>query len=168
MVRVTVKSVEADLPLHREIFYSGPGIGIGARLLAGLIAGGCLALLLIAAHLQPSRQGVATHRALGLPECQFMEHTGLPCISCGMTTSFSWFVRGNLAASLYVQPMGAVLAALCCCTVWVGFYILATGRPVHRLLRLFPGRYLYLPLLFFALAAWGWKIFIHLSGHDGW
>lgn len=85
-----------------------------------------------------------------------------------MTTSFAWFVRGNFVASLYVQPMGAVLAALCCCMVWIGLYILVTGRPVYRLLELFPNRYLYVPLLALALAAWGWKIFIHLSGRDGW
>ena len=85
-----------------------------------------------------------------------------------MTTSFSWFVRGNLAASIYVQPMGALLAFLTCCGVSVGFYIALTGRPVYQLLSLINARYIFVPLLTIGLLAWAWKIFIHLSGHDGW
>jgi hypothetical protein len=84
-----------------------------------------------------------------------------------MTTSFAWFVRGNLLASLYVQPMGTVLAALCCGAVWAGLYVVATGRPVYRLVALAPG-YLVISMLALAIAAWGWKIFLHLSGHDVW
>jgi hypothetical protein len=139
-----------------------------ARLLALGIAAGCLSLLVTAARLQPSRTGTDTHRGLGMPACEFMRRTGIPCPSCGMTTSFAWFVRGKLAASLYVQPTGTLLAALACCTVWVGLYVAITGRPVYRLFGLTSGRYLYMPVLVFALAAWGWKILIHLSGHDGW
>jgi hypothetical protein len=85
-----------------------------------------------------------------------------------MTTSFSWFARGNIAASLYVQPMGTLLAALTCATIWIGLYVAITGRPVYRLFGLASGRYLYMPLLVMGLAAWGYKILIHLSGHDGW
>jgi hypothetical protein len=124
--------------------------------------------MVIAAALPPSHQGLATHRLLGLRECSFLVTTGIPCPSCGMTTSFAWFARGNLAASIYVQPMGALLALLCCCGAWGGLYIAITGRPVHRLLRLVPGRYTLWPLLGLGLAAWAWKIYLHLSGHDGW
>jgi hypothetical protein len=138
------------------------------RLISAGFALGCLAVLGLAAYLPPSHAGVATHRQLGLPECSLLQRTGLPCPSCGMTTSFSWFVRGNLAASLYVQPMGALLAFLTCCGVSVGFYIALTGRPVYQLLSLIPARYIFVPLLTLGLLAWAWKIFIHLSGHDGW
>jgi hypothetical protein len=31
-----------------------------------------------------------------------------------------------------------------------------------------PGRTLLIALLSFAIAAWAYKIAIHLSGHDGW
>jgi hypothetical protein len=141
---------------------------IWGRLLALAIALSCLAVLLTAARLPPSHAGFGSHQALGLHGCQFLERTGLPCPSCGMTTSFTWFVRGNLAASLYVQPMGALLAALCCCTVWVGLYVAITGRPVYRMLQRIPAKLVMMPALGFALAAWAWKIFIHLSGHDGW
>jgi hypothetical protein len=85
-----------------------------------------------------------------------------------MTTSFAWFVRGNIAASFYVQPMGCVLAVLTVVTFWTGLYIAATGRAAYRLILFIPARYYVLPLLGWALAAWGWKIFIHTSGIDGW
>jgi hypothetical protein len=141
---------------------------VRGRLAALGIAAGCLMPLIIAAMLPPSPNGFATHTQLGLQQCAFLERTGLPCPSCGMTTSWAWFVRGNLAASLYVQPMGTVLAVIAVACVWVGLYIAITGRPVYRLLRLLPGRYYFVPLLSFAILAWGWKIFIHLAGLDGW
>jgi hypothetical protein len=143
-------------------------LNAGARLLAALIGLACLGVLVIAASLPPRADGFGTHLALGLPECGFLQRTGLPCPACGMTTSFAWFVRGNVAASLYVQPMGTALAALCGLTVWAGAYIAITGRPLHWLIATAPPRYFAGPLLVLAVMAWGWKIFIHLHGIDGW
>ncbi len=85
-----------------------------------------------------------------------------------MTTSFAWFVRGNLLASLYVQPMGLLLAVLCAMTFWSSLYIALTARPAHRLLARVPLRYSLWPALGLALAAWGWKIWLHARGIDGW
>src|SRR5262245_22992061 len=45
-------------------------------------------------------RSMATHRQLGLPPCTFMEVTGVPCPSCGMTTSFALLIRGDVANSL--------------------------------------------------------------------
>lgn len=85
-----------------------------------------------------------------------------------MTTSWAWATRGNFAASVYVQPMGTILALLAAACVWGGGYIAISGRPAHRLLRMLPARYTLFPLLLLAVLAWGWKIFIHLNGYDGW
>ena len=85
-----------------------------------------------------------------------------------MTTSWAWFVRGNLTASLYVQPMGTVLALIAVWCVWAGLYVAATGKPVYRLLRVVPGQFYCVPLVALAIMAWGWKIYIHLAGRDGW
>jgi len=85
-----------------------------------------------------------------------------------MTTSFAWFVRGRLLHSLWVQPMGTVLALLACLTFWAALYVGVTGKPIARLMRMVPSRYYLTPLLTFALLAWAWKIFIHLRGIDGW
>ena len=138
------------------------------RLGALAVALGCLTPLIIAACLRPSPDGYGSHTALGLASCQFMQRTGLPCPSCGMTTSWTWFARGNLQASFYVQPMGTVLAAMTACCFWGALYCAFTGRPVYQVLRVIPSRYYFVPLLTFAILAWGWKIFIHLTGRDGW
>jgi hypothetical protein len=137
-------------------------------MLAAMIGVIFLTVLLIAVRLHPSPTGMATHTEMGFGECQFLQRTGLPCPSCGMTTSFSWFVRGNVSASFYVQPMGFVLALLTTAGAWTCLYIAITGKPAHRLVRLIPSRYYLLPLLSFAVIAWGWKMFIHLQGIDGW
>src|SRR3954453_9805228 len=82
------------------------------RLFAFAVAMGCLGVLVIAAKLNPSGTGLGSHRQLGLKECQFEAQTGVPCPTCGRTTSFADFVRGQIFASLWVQPMGTVLALI--------------------------------------------------------
>ena len=138
------------------------------RAIAFLTAALCATLFILAAVATPSETGVGTHQTLGLNRCQFLQSTGLPCPSCGMTTSFAWFVRGNLVASFYVQPMGCVVAILAAMTFWAALYVGFTGKPAYLLLNFVPRRYTLLPLLLFGTAAWGWKIFIHLHGIDGW
>jgi len=128
----------------------------------------CLALLVVAAGLKPSPNGLGTHRGMGLEGCTFLSTTGLPCPSCGMTTSFAWFARGNIVASAYVQPMGMLLAAACAAWFWIALYTAITGRPVYRLIRYVPGRYWIMPVLGLAVLAWLWKMFIHVRGLDGW
>ena len=143
-------------------------LGFWARLLAAGVSAACLSVLILAARMPPSPTGFGSHQSLGLNPCQFLESTNLPCPSCGMTTSFAWFARGNLVASAYVQPMGAALAAITAASVWGGLYVALSGRPAYRLLRLVPGRYYLLPLLALAVLGWGWKILIHLNRLDGW
>jgi hypothetical protein len=85
-----------------------------------------------------------------------------------MTTSFTYFVRGQLLASFYVQPMGMLLALSATFAFWAGLYIALTGRPAHRLLRFVPAQYYLLPIFTLTVLAWAWKIWIHVSGRDGW
>jgi hypothetical protein len=80
-----------------------------------VIALGIVALFAIAMYLDPYRDGHVwqqeTHTQLGLPECNFMKLTKLPCPSCGMSTSFALFVRGDLWNSLSANAVGTTLAA---------------------------------------------------------
>lgn len=158
----------SDVPLIFSPRIEPVAVGIWGRILSLIISAACLGLMITAARLAPSPTGMGTHTQLGLDQCQFALRTGLPCPSCGMTTSFAWFARGNFPASFYIQPMGAMLALSAIVTFWAGLYIALTGRSVYRLLALGPSRY-YVPLFMaLAVAAWAWKIFIHLQGIDGW
>jgi hypothetical protein len=138
------------------------------RVTAGLVAAAMFGVLAIAVSLRPSPKGIGTHEGMGFHGCDFLTRTGLPCPSCGMTTSFAWFVRGNWIASFYVQPMGFVLAIITGTVFWAALYIALTGRPIQRLLRQMNGAWMIAALMGFGIAAWAWKIFIHLRGMDGW
>jgi hypothetical protein len=132
-----------------------------------LIGVACLSVLGTAAALTPSHNGMGTHEALGLNACQFLQRTGIPCPSCGMTTAFSLVMHGRVLSAAYVQPFGALLAFAAIVAVWVAGYVAVTGRPVYRMAKVVGWERWILPALLLATAAWGWKIVIHVTGHDG-
>jgi hypothetical protein len=166
--RRRVRAVDATAPLIYSPIPGTSRLSVGGRALALLIAITCLAILVTAALLTPSPTGEGTHQNMGFQSCQFLRTTNVPCPTCGMTTSTSWFARGNWLASFYVQPMGFLFALFTAATFWGALYIAISGRPSYRLLRHLPMRHALLWLMAFAIAAWGWKIFIRLKGIDGW
>lgn len=81
-----------------------------------LLAVWCLLLIVvlgIAVWLPPDPRGFGTHQGLGLPPCTFRATLNIPCPSCGFTTSFSHFVRGEWILSANANPAGFGLAFLC-------------------------------------------------------
>jgi hypothetical protein len=84
--------------------------GVLVVLALGLIAIFGIALILnpYDADGQPLR--METHRQLGLPPCNFKVLTGMPCPSCGMTTSFALLMHGDLLGSLRANAVGTLLA----------------------------------------------------------
>ena len=77
-----------------------------------------LAVFAVAIWLNPynddgSPRSMATHRQMGLPPCTFFATTGLPCPSCGMTTSFALLMHGDLVNSLRANAVGTLLAGFC-------------------------------------------------------
>jgi hypothetical protein len=152
-------------------------VGICGRLLALVLAATAMGMLVTAVLIKPSPDGVGTHRQIRYlsptrdnpPPCELLRITGIPCPTCGMTTSYAHFVRGNWLASLYVQPMGFLLALATGAFFWACLVIAATGAPLHRLLaQTRAGVFWITAIIGFAIAAWGWKIFIHLAHMDGW
>lgn len=51
-----------------------------------------------------------THRQLGLPPCTIKQIYDIPCPSCGMTTSFSLLMHGDVWNSLKANFAGTALA----------------------------------------------------------
>jgi hypothetical protein len=127
-----------------------------------------MGVLILAHHLTPSPTGVETHLQMQFQRCEFLQRTGLPCPTCGMTTSFSHFAHGNWLASFYVQPMGFLLALACGACFWACLHMALTGAPLHHLLRQVKMVRFIVIFMGFGIAAWGWKILIHLNGWDGW
>lgn len=91
-----------------------PILGRGPRLGLLSVGLGLVIVFVIACRLNPYENGqplrLATHQQLGLPPCTFKEVTGYPCPSCGMTTSFSLLVRGDVVNSLRANAVGTLLA----------------------------------------------------------
>ena len=85
---------------------------------------GLLGLLAVALWLEPDPRGFGTHQQLGLPPCTFSTIFGFRCPSCGMTTSWSHTVRGQLLAAAQANTGGVMLALL---AISVGPWLLVSG-----------------------------------------
>jgi hypothetical protein len=75
-----------------------------------------IAVFLVAIYLDPyagdegEPRRMGTHMQLGLPDCNFKVLTGVPCPSCGMTTSFSYVMHADVWNSLQSNFAGTALA----------------------------------------------------------
>lgn len=127
------------------------------------LAGG-LGVLALAAYLDPKGRAYGTHADLFLTgPCGMLVMTGLPCPTCGMTTSFAYFMRGQWLRAAYVQPAGFLLALGTVVTAIVAAWALVRGRwPTLGLWRVSPYR-LFLGLLVVLLGAWVFKIVTGLA-----
>jgi hypothetical protein len=135
-----------------------------ARVAALFVAAAAAAPLVVAVGLVPSASGMGTHRQLGLPSCTWPAFFGIPCVTCGMTTSFAHAVRGQWVAAFVAQPAGLLLASLAALTVVIAAWVAVSGRPVHRFLRpLARGRTALVAVALLVLG-WGWKIAMTRGG----
>lgn len=93
------------------------------RFTAALIflAGG--SLLVVPFFLTPAVSGFGTHTQLGLPPCWFRVWIGLPCPTCGLTTSLTHLLQGNLSAALQAHLLGPLVHTLLCVIVLISLAI---------------------------------------------
>lgn len=84
----------------------------------------------LAVSLAPNPAGFGTHQQLGLPPCSFQTMFGIPCPSCGMTTSFSHFVRGQWLRAAAANLGGLLLAIVSMVMVPWSFWSAAQGEMV--------------------------------------
>jgi hypothetical protein len=83
-----------------------------------------VALLVTARILTPDDRGYGTHQQLGLQPCTFQLIFHRPCPACGMTTAWSWLLRGRIGRAMAVNAGGAMLAGL---SVVAAAWLLASG-----------------------------------------
>ncbi len=130
------------------------------RLFLALFAFGGAAVLTVAILLKPAVAGHGTHQSMGLPPCSFLTITGLPCLSCGMTTSFAHTVRGEISSALAAQPFGAFLAMMTMLCVPLFLAAALSGRSVSGPAGRLPWNKIGPVLLVGLFAAWGYKILV--------
>ena len=137
---------------------------VNRRILAGVVALPCIAVLGVAAWLTPSFNGLGTHEQLHLPPCGWIAMMDMPCPTCGMTTAFAHAAHGHLLASFLAQPMGFLLALATAMTLLVCLHTAITGArtagALQRLWRPYSG-WMIAGLI---VAAWMYKI----ASYKGW
>ena len=89
--------------------------------------------------------------------CGFEQKYGLPCPTCGITTSILAFAQGKIFESFYIQPAGALL---CCVLVVIAFFtfLISVFGVYFRFLRHFVAevkiKYIILALIIIIAAGW--------------
>lgn len=142
----------------------GVHAGVAGRVGAAAIALACVALLVTAAWLRPDERGHGTHTQLGLPPCGFENATGLPCLTCGMTTAFSLAADGRLVSALRVQPMGALLAVSVAVLLLLCGYAAASGLNLRPLASALTQAPVLITLAGVLIAAWAYKMMLAMAG----
>ncbi len=70
---------------------------------------GWLFVTLVGLLLKPDAQGHGTHQALGLPPCPSVLLLDRPCPGCGLTTSWTALLHGELALAFHAHALGPPL-----------------------------------------------------------
>tara|TARA_Y100001933_G_scaffold242475_1_gene270222 strand:+ start:42635 stop:43123 length:489 start_codon:yes stop_codon:yes gene_type:complete len=136
-----------------------------SRLLSLTVLCACLPVIGIAVWLAPDSSGMGTHMQLGLRPCSYLEATGIPCATCGMTTAFSHAAHGNLIQSFIAQPAGMLFCLLLAVMSLLSLYTLVMGISLLPLLSIFwrPRSFLLLGII--VGLAWGYKIMMVQMGY---
>jgi len=116
-----------------KIRWLGPRLAVGrtARLAWAGVGVVCGAVLTIAAVITPDPRGLGTHQQLlRLAPCSFVLTSGLPCPTCGMTTSFAWMLHGHPLKAFLVQPAGAVLCLATVALLLFSLWVVCSGNIV--------------------------------------
>jgi hypothetical protein len=124
------------------------------RLLAAAVGLAACAALVTARTLDPDPRGYGTHEQLGWPPCGFRKLVGWPCPVCGMTTAWTYAVRGEVRSAVAVNAAGAVACGL---SVVVAPWLVASAAAGRWLIaKLTPQALLIAATAFFALTLLDW------------
>jgi len=139
------------------------GLLLGAAL--GLVGVFAIALWLDPYRADGSARQMETHRQLGLPPCAFYRVTGLPCPSCGMTTSFALLVRGDVLNSLRANAAGTLLALFCLAFIPWALASALRGQPLF--IRALDRALAVVVVVFLGLMLARWALVIGLAWWSG-
>jgi hypothetical protein len=132
------------------------------RVFWAVVAVMCAAALIAAGRLEPDPRGHGTHAQITRGPCLFRVVTGIPCATCGMTTSFAYMVRLQVLKAFAAQPFGAVMCIGAAAAVPLALFFAVTGRgPRPRI----PSEWILAPALVLLITGW---IFKMLSFRSDW
>ncbi|HZH98822.1 MAG TPA: DUF2752 domain-containing protein [Fimbriimonadaceae bacterium] len=81
-----------------------------------------LAVTVVALWLTPNPDGHGTHRQLGFPPCPSVLLFDKPCPGCGLTTSFTATVHGQLIPGFKAHPLGPLIYGIFSLTAFACLY----------------------------------------------
>ena len=135
------------------------------RLAGVLTALPCWAILAVGLSLTARGKGDGTHVQMGLPACRSMVVDGVPCPTCGLTTSITAAAHGDFAASARANVFGTVLFFAIVLSGVIGILQAASGRDI--LGRIFRGRWwFFFGILVTGILA-GWAIKLAVGYNTG-
>ncbi|MBI1762852.1 MAG: DUF2752 domain-containing protein [Acidobacteria bacterium] len=129
----------------------------------GVVIAIATATLGLARYLHPSARGFGTHEQLGLPACTFLTLTGIPCPSCGLTTSFAYAAHWQWLHSFVAQPFGFLAFCLTALSIPLAFYLLYRRVVWEQLLHARATNRTIYALLVIYLLSWCYKIYVMTS-----
>lgn len=75
--------------------------------------------------------GHGTHQQLGLPPCPTVLLFNRPCPGCGLTTSWTATMHGQLGLAFRAHPLGPIAYLLFTASAWVSIWAYANVRRVR-------------------------------------
>lgn len=114
--------------------------------------------LITARILRPSPRGLGTHEQLGLPPCPFFHLTGIPCPSCGLTTSFAHAARLHFYQAFITQPFGLIAFFLAILIIPLGILLIRSRTAYSKVIHARGVNFLIYGLVAVYLASWIYKI----------
>ncbi len=91
--------------------------------------------------------------------CGFKQRTGLPCPTCGITTSAVAFAGGKFFKAFYIQPAGAFLCFILAISGFLAFFTAVFGVYFCFIQRFFAEvKIRYVVLLLAIVLAVGWAV----------
>ena len=125
------------------------------RIFWAFVLAGCVAVLTTARCLVPDPRGLGTHVQLTRGRCLFDRIAGIPCATCGMTTSFAHATRLQMKKALAAQPFGALLCVVVAALVPLAVFFLIKGCGPGLCI---PPDWALGLILVFLIAGWTYKI----------
>jgi len=125
-----------------------------------IVALPCWGVLVVAWLLTARSGGHGTHEQLGLPACAWMVVDGVPCPTCGLTTSVTAAVHGDLVAAAKANIFGLVLFVAVVALAVIGTLQATAGRNLLGRVNLRPWWKLPLAAVIGVSAGWAIKLAI--------